>query len=422
MTEHDRRVRDELQDRQLQGQQLQEDQRLRDQDLRERQLRDQGRQDKRLRDRVREREAAREGTARDETARDETARDETARDETARDEAAAERREQRHAPASILRQAPGPKDGPAKPTQLPTRALVNAVKRSAKEFKEDNLPDWAAALTYYSVLSIFPGILVLVSIVGLVGQNSIQPLLDNITQIAPGAVGDILTGAVESLQDAPGAASLAGIIGLLIAFWSASRYVAAFMRASNAIYDVPEGRPAWKKLPIRLGVTVVIGLMLVASAIIVVVSGDLATAIGETIGLRSTTVTMWNIAKWPVLLVIVALMFAVLYRASPNARQGGFRWVSPGGFLAVLLWVAASALFALYAANFSSYNETYGTLAGIIIFLVWLWISNLAILFGAELDAELERQRAIAAGHPTGAEPYMQMRDTRKVEPGSGLG
>jgi hypothetical protein len=187
------------------------------------------------------------------------------------------------------------------------------------------------------------------------------------------------------------------------------------MRASNAMYDVPEGRPIWKTVPIRLGITAVTGLLLVLSATIVLVTGGVARAVGRALDLESTTVTVWGIAKWPVLVLLVGLMFALLYWASPNARQSGFRWVSPGGGLAVILWMVVSVLFGVYAANFASYDKTYGTLAGVAVFLVWLWLSNLAILLGVEFGAELERQRAIAAGHPPTAEPYLRLRDDRAV-------
>jgi membrane protein len=314
---------------------------------------------------------------------------------------------------------PPPHAGPDSPAKLPRGALWRAVKRSVKEFMEDNLTDWAAALTYYGVLSLFPALLVLVSALGLLGPSAIQPLIDNIGQIAPGPVRAILETAAASLQQAQGIAGITAIISLAVALWSASGYVAAFMRASNAIYDVPEGRPIWKTVPIRIGVTVVVGVLLVLSAVIVILTGEVAEQLGRALGLESVLVTAWSIVKWPVLVVLVSLMFAILYWASPNARQGGFRWVSPGGLVAVLLWIVASAGFAVYVANFASYNKTYGTLAGVIVFLVWLWISNLAILFGAEVDAELERQRSVAAGHPEDAEPYLQLRDDRKVKKGA---
>jgi membrane protein len=309
----------------------------------------------------------------------------------------------------------GPDQGPPGPWRLTRGQWWAATKRAAREFKDDGAADLAAALTYYGVLSIFPGLLVLVSVLGLVGESTIREVQDAIKEVAPGAVGDFVEQAINQVSSNAGAAGLAAVIGLLIAFWSASGYISAFMRASNIIYDVPEGRPVWKTLPIRLGVTAVVGLMLIASALIVVFTGDLAAKAGELIGLGSTAVTVWNIAKWPVLLILVSLMLSILYWASPNARHGGFRWVSPGGLLAVIVWVLLSGGFAVYVANFSSYNRTYGAIAGVIVFLVWLWLSNCAILLGAELDAELERERALAAGHPADEEPYLELRDDRKL-------
>jgi membrane protein len=317
---------------------------------------------------------------------------------------------------------PGPDAGPPSPTRLPRRALWTAIRRSAIEFERDNAWDWAAALTYYGVLSIFPGMVVLVSIVGLVRRSALQPLIDSLSGIAPGPVRTILNEAVVGLRDSPWQAGVAAIIGLVFALWSASGYAGAFIRAANAAYDVPEGRPLWKTLPIRVGITVATGVLLVASAAIVLITGSVATALGRALSLESTTVMVWNIAKWPVLVVLVTLMFAVLYWASPNARQGGFRWVSPGGAVAVVLWMIASALFGLYATNFASYDKTYGTLAGVVVFLVWLWITNLALLLGLEIDAELERQRAIAAGLRPDAEPYVRLRDDRALDPGSAQG
>ena len=249
------------------------------------------------------------------------------------------------------------------------------------------------------MLSIFPGVLVLVSLLGMLSSNGQQTVQDAVQRdrAEPAAAGAGRHRA-RQVKD-PGTAGLAAIIGLVAAFWSASGYIAAFMRASNAIYDVPEGRPIWKTLPIRVGVTAVVGVMLVASAAIVIFTGDLAQIVGDKIGLGDAAVATWNIAKWPVLLILVSLMFAILYWASPNAKTGGFRWVSPGGIFAVVLWLLASAAFAIYLANFANYNKTYGTLGGVIAFLVWMWITNIAILLGAEFDAELERGRAIAAGH-----------------------
>jgi len=233
----------------------------------------------------------------------------------------------------------------------------------------------------------------------------------------PSTVRTIVLSAVTRLQHGHSAAGVLAIVGIILALWSTSSYVAAFMRAANAIYDVPEGRPVWKTLPVRLGVTVLLMVLLVASALIVVVTGGLARHVGQVLGIGSAAVTAWSIAKWPVLFVIVCLMIAVLYWASPNARHG-FRWISPGAVLAVVLWLIASGLFALYVANFGHYNKVYGSIAGMIIFLIWMWISNTAILLGAEFNAELERSRAIAAGTPPGTEPFVEMRDTRKLRRG----
>ena len=291
------------------------------------------------------------------------------------------------------------------------------LKRTVREFKEDNLTDWAAALTYYGVLAIFPALIVLVSILGLVGESATQPLIDNLGTVAPGPAKEIFTSAIENLQGDQGAAGVLFVIGLLAALWSASGYVAAFMRASNAIYDIEEGRPVWKTLPMRVGLTLVLLLLLAVSTIAVVLTGGLAEKVGNLIGLGDTAVTVWNIAKWPVLLVVVSFMFALLYWAAPNVKHPGFRWISPGGVLAVVGWLIASGAFALYVSNFGSYNKTYGALGGVVVFLVWLWISNVVILLGAEFNAELERERAIEDGmRPKDKEPFVEPRDTRKME------
>jgi membrane protein len=291
------------------------------------------------------------------------------------------------------------------------------LKRTIREFREDNLTDWAAALTYYGVLAIFPALIVLVSILGLVGSSATQPLIDNLGTVAPGPAKEIFTSAIENLQGDKGAAGVLFVVGLLAALWSASGYVAAFMRASNAIYDIEEGRPVWKTLPVRVGLTLVLLSLLAVSTIAVVLTGGLAERVGDLVGLGSTAVTVWNIAKWPVLLVVVSFMFALLYWAAPNVKHPGFRWISPGGVLAVVGWLIASGAFALYVSNFGSYNKTYGALGGVVVFLVWLWISNVVILLGAEFNAELERERSIEDGmRPPDKEPFVQPRDTRKMQ------
>jgi membrane protein len=305
---------------------------------------------------------------------------------------------------------------PDTPTDLEGASWWATVKRAIAEFREDNLTDWAAALTYYGVLSIFPMLIALISLLGLVGQSATQTLIDNLGKVAPGPASQIFTSAIQNLQNNRGAAGLAFIVGLAVALWSASGYVAAFMRASNAIYEVEEGRPVWKTLPTRVLTTLVLVLMLAAVAIGVTFTGGLAQQAGNLLGLGSTAITVWNIAKWPVILVTVITMFAILYWAAPNVKHPKFRWISPGGAVGVVLWIVASAAFAFYVANFGSYNKTYGALGGVVVFLVWLWISNIAVLLGAEFNAELERSRQIEAGHPVEKEPFLEPRDTRKMD------
>ena len=300
------------------------------------------------------------------------------------------------------------------PTALHRGAWVATFKRTVREFKADNVTDWAAALTYYGVLSIFPALIALVSIVGLMGSSASQALQKNMASFAPGPAKTILSGAINGLTANRGGAGILFVVGLATALWSASGYIAAFMRASNAIWDVEEGRPVWKTIPMRLAVTLVVVVLLAVSALAVVLTGGLAKKAGQLLGLGSTFVTVWDYAKWPVLLLIVATVFAILYYASPNVKHPKFQWVTPGGILAVVTWVVASVAFAFYVANFGSYNKTYGSIAAVIVFLVWLWISNVALLFGAEFNAELERSRELHAGLPAEEEIQLPPRDEPK--------
>ncbi|WP_079107215.1 YihY/virulence factor BrkB family protein [Streptomyces sp. NRRL S-1521] len=310
---------------------------------------------------------------------------------------------------------PGPeveRRAPDTPTALGKKSWRDVLRRTLGEFKRDELTDRAAALTYYGILALFPALLVLVSLLGVAGRSTTDKVLDNITELTPGAAREVITNAVRQLQGNAGVGSVMALVGLVLAVWSASGYVAAFIRSANAVYDIPEGRPVWKVLPVRVGVTVVLMLLAVISALIVVFTGPLARQAGTAFGIGDTALTVWSIAKWPVLVLLVIVMIAILYWATPNAKVRGFRWVTPGSFLALLIWLIASAAFAVYVANFASYNKTYGAFAGIIVFLVWLWITNLAILLGLEFDAETSRQRAIAGGHPPDEEPYVEPRST----------
>jgi len=306
-----------------------------------------------------------------------------------------------------------PADRKESRTGVPRRAWGGVLKRTFGEFKEDNLTDWAAALTYYGIVSIFPALIALVSILGLIGQSATKPLLDNLGGFAPGPAHEILSNALHGLTQSRSPAGILFIVGLAGAIWSASGYIGAFIRASNVIWDVEEGRPIWRTIPLRVVVTIVMLVLLAASAFAVVVTGPLADRVGKLIGIGGAAVTAWDIAKWPVLILVVSLMFSVLYYASPNVRQPGFKWVTPGGILAVVVWILASAAFGLFVANFGSYNKTYGSLGAIVIFLVWLWLTNVAILLGAELNAEIERGRQIEAGQPPDREPFLPPR----VEP-----
>jgi len=288
------------------------------------------------------------------------------------------------------------------------------VKRTFKRFQADNGTSWAAALTYFAILSLFPALLVFVSVLGILGDGATQPLLDNLDEFAPGPAKEIAQSAVEEVQRNQGASGIALVIGLVAAIWSASGYVGAFMPAANVIWDVEEGRPLWKRLPLRIGLTVVLLVLLALTGAAVVLTGPVAEAVGNTVGLGSAVVTAWDYAKWPVLLLLFSLLIAVLYWVAPNVRQPGFRFFTPGSMLAVLLWVASSLAFTMYVANFASYNSTYGTFGGVIVFLVWVWITNIAILFGAEFNAELERCRIPDGLRPPEGAPFAEPRDPPK--------
>ncbi|HEX6752630.1 MAG TPA: YihY/virulence factor BrkB family protein [Solirubrobacterales bacterium] len=301
--------------------------------------------------------------------------------------------------------------------------LFATLKRTLEEFKEDNLADWAAALTYYGLLSLFPALIAMVSLIGLFGdpQSTTESLTEIISSIGPGSAAETFSGPIESLTENRGTAGFTFVLGLAVALWSASGYVGAFTRASNVIYETPEGRPFWKLRPLQIAVTLtmVIGLALIALSL--VLTGPVVEAVAEPLGIGSTAVDVWNLAKWPLLLCAFLLMLAVLYYASPNVKLRGFRWVTLGSLVAVVIWAIASALFGLYVANFGSYDKTYGTLGGLIALLVWFWITNLAILFGHQLNAERERSLEIEEGTPRAEreiqlEPRDEPKDKRRVE------
>jgi len=289
---------------------------------------------------------------------------------------------------------------PDAPTELSKTTWKQTLKRTVKEFQDDGLTDWAAALTYYGVLALFPALIALISIIGLVGASASDPLLDNLTELAPGPAQEIATNAIQTISENQSSAGFALVLGLLGAIYSASGYVGAFGRASNAIWEVEEGRPFWKLKPWQFLITTAMLIMLSICAFAVFVTGPVAETVGNVIGVGDEALVVWDIAKWPVIAFVVSMLFAFLYWSAPNVEQSKFRWITPGGILAVLLWLAASGLFAFYVSAFSSYNATYGALAGVVVFLVWLWITNIAMLLGAELNAEVERGRELEAGIP----------------------
>jgi len=313
---------------------------------------------------------------------------------------------------------PGTAEATRSPAALPRTSWRRVLRGAVKEFQADEVPDRAAGLTYYAMLAVFPALLLVVSLVGFADRSAVTDVVDQIAGAVPGEAADILRGAVEQLQGSRQSAGLAAVLGLVGALWSASGFVGGFIRAANSVYDVPEGRPAWKTIPLRLIISAVLIVVTSLAAVIVAVTGGVARWVGDLIGVGDVAVTVWGIAKWPVLLLVLMLMIALLYWAAPNARQAGWRWVSPGSVIAALLWVLVSAGFAFYVSSFARYNKIYGTLAGVIVFLVWIWLSNLALLLGAEVDAELARERARLQGAPPEREPYLPLRDQRTLDAG----
>lgn len=317
------------------------------------------------------------------------------------------------------RTAPAPDDSrkPDGPSDVSKPSWKYITKKTVSEFSKDQCTDLAAALTYYSVLSIFPALLAMVSLLGIFGQaeKTTAALLDIVQEIAPGGTVDSIRPIVEGLASSQ-SAGLALVIGLATALWSASGYVAAFGRAMNRVYEIDEGRGFVKFRGTMLIVTIVNLLIVVLLGAMLALSGSVAQTIGDLVGVGDTFVTVWNIAKWPVMLVLIILAIALLYYATPNVKQPKFRWMSMGSAIALLAFLLASAGFAFYVANFSNYNKTYGALGGAIIALLWLWILNLSLLFGAEFDAEVERGRQLQAGIKAEKTIQLPPKDTKKSD------
>ncbi|MQY29198.1 YihY/virulence factor BrkB family protein [Nocardia aurantia] len=303
-----------------------------------------------------------------------------------------------------------PSSPPSGPADLSRGTWWGVLRRSVRRFQDNNVMDWAAALTYYSVLSLFPGLIVLTGLLSALGRGATDSLIDTIRRIGPGSGTSLLIDAVHQLQGARSFAGVVAVVGIASALWSASSYLGAFMRAVNAIYGTGEGRPAWQTFPLRIGLTVVVLVLVTVTAAVVSLTGSLARRVGDWIGWGSAAVAVWNIAKWPVLVVVVTFLVALLYWAAPNARQLGFRWLTPGSVLAVVVWVLASVGFTVYVSHFGSYNKVYGSLAGAVVLLIWLWLTNVAILLGAQVDAEIARGRQIERGQHPDTEPVLPPR------------
>ena len=308
-------------------------------------------------------------------------------------------------------------DKPDSPNDLTKQSWTYILRKTVREFSDDQCLDLAAALTYYAVLAMFPAALAMLSVVGLVsdGRETVDTLLGIMRDIGAGDAAKTLEPTLVQLSQSS-SAGFGLVLGLAAALWSASGYTGAFGRGMNRIYEIGEGRPIWKLRPMMLLITLVTVVLAAAVLVGLVITGPAAEAVGNAIGLGSTVVTVWNIAKWPVMLLVVMFVVGLLYYATPNVKQPKFRWISVGAAVAIVIWVIASALFGFYVANFSSYDKTYGSLAGVVVFLLWLWITNLALLFGGELDAELERGRELQAGMPAEEEIQLPPRDTRKID------
>ena len=314
---------------------------------------------------------------------------------------------------------PDPEDSrkPDSPDDLTQRSWKYVLRKTAHEFTDDQCTDLAAALTYYAVLAIFPAALALVSLLGVFGQasNSVDKVLEILSPLVSGEMLGTVEPALRQIASSE-SAGFALVVGVLAALWSASGYVGAFGRAMNRVYEIEEGRPFYKLRPTMLALTLVAVLLMAVALLMLIVSGPLARSIGGVIGLGDAAVTTWEIAKWPLLLMLVVVIVGLLYYVTPNVQQPKFRWMSLGAFVAIIGWAVASFAFSFYVANFGSYNKTYGSLAGVIVALLFLWITNLALLFGAELDAEIERGRQLQAGMAAEEELQLPAKDTQNIK------
>lgn len=282
---------------------------------------------------------------------------------------------------------------------------MKTLRTTVANFLRHSGTDLAAGLTYYSVLAIFPALLALVAMLSVVGEagSSVNVILDVLRPLVSASTLADIEPTIRDLAQVNGA-GWALAAGAVVALYSSSAYVAAFGRAMNRVHDVTETRPWWRLRPLMLAITVAVVLLMAASLVIVVATGPLASSLGDQLGLADSAVRAWSIAKWPVLAVMVVIVVTLLFHATPNVKFG-FRLLTWGAFLTLLVWISASVGFAFYLANFASYNKTYGSVAGVVVGLLWLWLTNLSLVFGAEFDAvrqQLRKERAAAAAGEDG--------------------
>lgn len=273
------------------------------------------------------------------------------------------------------------------------------LTRSVSEFLRDRGPDLAGSLTFYGVLSLFPAVLVMVSLLGVFGQGgrTIDAIMDMLSDIASPEVLDPIRGPVEQLVTTP-AAGTALVVGTAVSLWTASRYVRALARAMNSVFGVEEGRPLWRLWPSGYLLTAALVLLASVGALALVFTGPVAERVGGWIGLGDTALTVWEFAKWPAGMLAAVVALAILYRFAPNVAGRKFSWVSLGAAVALVVIGVATLGFNFFVANFSNFNEVYGSLTGVIVFLLWLWLVNIAVVYGVRLDAEVLRVRQLREG------------------------
>lgn len=305
---------------------------------------------------------------------------------------------------------------PETPAEIDGSSWRLAVRRALRAFGVDECPDVAASLTFYAVLALIPATMVSFSIVSLLGRG------EETARVVGDVVGALMPDvSAESVRDGIAVIVDARLSGILLVFalsltlWAVARYVAALGRGMNRIYGVAEGRPVWR---LKSGQLLIALVVIVCSALILAIltfTDAVAEAVGQSMGLEDATLLVWRIVRWPLLTAIVVFVLAFLYYSSPNVKPARFRWMSLGAAAALAVLLIASLGFWLYVANFADYDRLYGAFAGVIVFALWLWIANMAILVGAEFDAEVQRVRQLLAGVPAETQVQVPLRDARRI-------